>query len=383
MKYFISLCFLILSVSSGSSQLKLKGNEFLLTGKVIGLDTGFVYLRYVDTYGKFRLDSCSLNNGSFRFGGKINEPGIASFYGKRKSRSVDDPNFTDIFLEPAIIHGTFLVDNFKQGKITGSKSHKELTIYNSRYDSLQQKWKPTWDKLSAAKEQKATAVVEGIYNDELPLYRLESDNLVYRFIRDFPKSYVSAYFLRYQTHRLSTDSLKQFFKVLDPLVQRSRDGKEIAAFISRSEKLLIGSILPNFTQKDINGNTISLYEYRGKHVLLDFWASWCIPCREQHPYLKSAYAKYRDKGFEIISFSLDQEKDKDAWMAAIKTDGLTWAQVCDFMGWGSDVVQRYNLYGKGIPANFLIDREGRILAKDLRGRQFEEHLLKHLNDKRQ
>jgi len=377
MKY---LCFALMVFSFANcsfAQLAKTGDKFVFKGKIIGQDTGKLHLGYVGIDGKYHLDSCSLVNGSFEFHGELNEPRLASFSGNRKSRRVDDPNFTDVFLEPGMITGTFVADSFKQGKVSGSRSHKELEIFNNRYDSLREKWGSTFKRMQEAQEQKDERTVENIYNDELVKFNVENRKVVYTFIEDFPRSFVSAYLLIGQTHVLSSDSLKQFYHHLDPSVKKSTYGTEIASFISKAEKLRIGNMLPNFIQSDMNGNKISLSDYRGKFVLVDFWASWCIPCREEHPYQKAAYSKYRNKGFEIISLSLDQEKEKEAWLTAIKKDGLPWIQVCDFKGWGSDVVQAYNLYGKGIPANFLIDAEGRILAKDLRGQELEELLSKY------
>lgn len=129
---------------------------------------------------------------------------------------------------------------------------------------------------------------------------------------------------------------------------------------------------PDFTLPGVNGKIVTLKDYSGQYVLLDFWASWCGPCREEHPYLKQAYTKYHDKAFTIIGISLDEEKSK--WLTAIEKDGLPWTQLCDFKGRYGDVIRLYNLLGKGIPASFLLDPKGEIVAMDLRGDELEKKL---------
>jgi len=131
-----------------------------------------------------------------------------------------------------------------------------------------------------------------------------------------------------------------------------------------------GSLAPDLSLPDPSGQTHKLSSLRGKIVLLDFWAGWCAPCRRENPNLVKAYKKYHDKGFEIYQVSLD--KTKPAWQEAIKQDGLTWIQVSDLRFWGSAAVQLYGI--ESIPANFLLDKNGRIVAQNLRGAELEEKL---------
>jgi len=133
---------------------------------------------------------------------------------------------------------------------------------------------------------------------------------------------------------------------------------------------MVGKQAIDFTQPDANGNTISLSSFKGKYVLVDFWASWCAPCRKESPNLVKAYEKYRSKNFEILGVSLDQNKEK--WLKAINDDHYTWTQVGDIKGWENAAAREYGI--QGIPFNVLLDPNGVIIARNLRGEALEKKL---------
>jgi len=335
-----------------------------------------VHLSYVNGVGKYQLDSCLLKKGYFEFTGKINEPTIADFYGRTRS---DRANFTDFYIEPTTIQAVFTADHFKDARINGSKSQDEYALYLKQIKLFDARWKPVLDALNLAREKKDSITESEIRSKQIPLYIKGNDSVILNFIRQNPQSFVSANLLKYQTQTLPLDSLKNFFGRLSSPVRGSRTGKFINEFIVKAEGLLIGKNAPDFSQKDKDGRTVSLKDFAGKYILLDFWASWCVPCREEHPFLKKAYEKYQSKDFTIISISLDRVEDKDKWLTAIKKDGLVWTQLCDFKGWNGEVVNLYNLFGRGIPSNFLINPQGKIIARDLRGKQLENKLAEVVN----
>ncbi len=135
-----------------------------------------------------------------------------------------------------------------------------------------------------------------------------------------------------------------------------------------------GALAPPITLPTPEGQTVSLASLKGKFVLIDFWASWCGPCRHENPNVVAAFNKFRDKGFTILGVSLDENKDK--WMAAIKADGLTWTHISDLKGWESVAARDYHV--ESIPTNFLLDKEGKIIARDLRGPALEAKLAEVL-----
>jgi peroxiredoxin len=159
------------------------------------------------------------------------------------------------------------------------------------------------------------------------------------------------------------------FSMLGDNAKNSLYGKRIAEYRRIAEKTGIGAT-PDFAITDTSGKLMKLSDLRGKYVLVDFWASWCAPCRKENPNVVKAYQQYHDKGFEIVGVSLDTKKD--AWMKAINKDGLTWNHVSDLKGWESDIVKEYGI--KVVPTSFLLDKEGKVIANNLR----EEALPKKL-----
>jgi peroxiredoxin len=377
MRYsLITISCLFLWYSSIGQNTIENSSEFVFKGKIVGQDSGFVHLSYSNSSGKYIHDSVYLTNGKFEFKGFISEPTISYFYGKRKSRSVDDPNSSDIYLEPTKINAIFKLDSLNTGIITGSKSQQEFDFYNQQNRILENKWAPIYISLKEARSKNDTVRIDQIYSNEFPKINAQSDSLSFSFIKEYPNSFVSAMLLQYQTHKISIDSLKLIYARLTTHVQESKRGKYINEFIKKAESLKIGRPAPGFTELDVNNKKISLADFRGKYVFLDFWASYCSPCRAEHPYLKQLYSKFHNQGFEIIGISVDNLDKKEDWLEAIKNDALPWLQICDFKGWAGEIVNNYNLFGKGIPSNFLINPEGIIIGKDLH----EEALTKKLTE---
>ncbi|GHV08233.1 hypothetical protein FACS1894160_2190 [Bacteroidia bacterium] len=254
---------------------------------------------------------------------------------------------------------------------------------NQDYKSLKMELIPVETKITALKaeyekatpEQKDSEAFVSNINKRYSVIENEQNVILSAFIKKHPNSYISLVALS----QLSGENLKQneieaLFSKLSDDVKNTNWGKSLATSFNKTRATAVGSVAPDFTQNDPSGKPIKLSSFRGKYVLIDFWASWCGPCRRENPNVVQTYQKYKNKNFEILGVSLDN--DKNAWLSAIEKDNLTWLHVSDLRGWKSAAAQLYSV--ESIPQNFLLDPKGVIIEKNLRGKQLDEALAKAL-----
>ena len=213
---------------------------------------------------------------------------------------------------------------------------------------------------------------------EKEIEKTESDisNSITGLLKSNNKSPVSTLFLIQTTNFVPyiKDHIADLYAILEGPAKKGPFADLIEKSLQSAGIGKVGSVLPEFKQNDANGKSISLSSFRGKYVLIDFWASWCGPCRAENPNVVKAFNAYKDKGFTILGVSLDQDKNK--WLEAIKKDGLTWTHVSDLKYWNNAVAVQFGI--QSIPANFLIDPKGVVIGRDLRGEDLEKVLASNI-----
>ncbi|MBE9601614.1 peroxiredoxin [Pedobacter sp. MC2016-24] len=224
------------------------------------------------------------------------------------------------------------------------------------------------------KKVKYDTIGLGAWRAEMAVLKVEKKKEQAAFISKHPDYYISLVALNDVIGPLPSDvpTLKKLYNKLDKQIQQTPGGVKTKTTLDKFDAVSIGRLAPTFSAPDTSGKSISLADYKGKYVLLDFWASWCGPCREENPTVVKAWSKYKNRGFDVLSVSLDQVGKRDAWLKAIHEDQLTWQHVSNLKFWDDDVARLYMI--RSIPQNFLIDPKGKIVAVNLRG----EELLKKL-----
>lgn len=322
------LLFLALSLSAAGVQAQ--DANVQLKGTVTDTVAQYVYLQKFHNKMFTTIDSVKVTNGNFAFKTKVKLPEL---YGLSVN-TANTPLY--IFLE-----------------------NTPITV-----------------KLSPVKYY-STSVVEGSASQDLfDAYRKSQDLEISKFITEHPKSLVSAYVLyRNWSYRLTPDQITQNIALLDKSLHSSTYVKELQDLVKVLNGLQVGKKAPDFTAKDPEGKLVRFSENLKGYTLVDFWASWCGPCRKENPNIVAAYKEYHDKGFNVFGVSLDKKKEN--WVKGIKDDNLNWLQVSELIFWNSEIAKLYGV--RAIPANYLVDSKGIIVARNLRGEELQATLKSLLN----
>jgi peroxiredoxin len=356
MKYISLVLLVVCSIACNSSK-----SGFKITGLSTSLPDGTV-LYLTDSQTSKTYDSTTVINNKFIFNGKIDSIKFSVIHTK---------NYGE-YLIFCFDNSNILIDarnsNLRNAKISGS----EFQNVTSHYISLENSWRMMTDSINRV-------IRLSDKNDSLIMKRLnivkdsittKHEDAILEFIKIYPDYKLNTYYLTFSMLYQSTLTTKKMYYAIPDKFKNDKWGLAVKTFIDKSKDFKIGDMASDFTLPDIYGNQISLSSFKNKYVLLEFWASWCGPCRAENPNLLKLYRKYQKDGFEILGVSLDEQMK--VWRNTINSDALIWKNVSDLKGNLGEVPLTYKIVG--IPMNFLIDPSGTIIGIDLRDISLENKL---------
>lgn len=344
--FFLILTIPFFAFSQSSSEKNISSsNDFEISGNVSGYEDG-TSVSFLNQQTGVPEKQATIEKGKFIIKGNLKEPSfIVLIFG-------DQPPAIPLFIDNSKIKIEGDKNNLDNLAITGSKTQDEFAEYSKEI-------KP-YEKIFAEGTEKDAASVAAVEK--------ASEN----FVKKYPASFVDPIaIIRILQSSENVALADKLYKIMSGDVKKSDLSKYVNQQLALAKINPIGSQVADFTQADTSGRPVKISSFRGKYVLIDFWASWCRPCRQENPNVVAAFNKYHQKNFTVLGISLDQAKP--AWLNAIHMDGLTWTHVSDLKGWGNEVASLFKVVS--IPQNLLIDPKGKIIAKNLRGEALEKKLV--------
>jgi peroxiredoxin len=329
------------------------------------------------------VDSAIITKGRFQFKGLVDKPQQAQLKLPPPGTSYThmmEQDITILYLEKGTITITGTGQPM-QAVATGTPLNRENAALTAQTAPLQAQLTAlyeAWRRRPAA-ERADTALAHHTNVQKAQLTK-QLDAVYVAYLQAHPTNLFSLYALAaYEEVQPDEATYASLFQGLASSLRTSPQGQLMQQQIERIQHTAIGALAPDFSLPDPSGKLVKLSDLRGQYVLVDFWASWCRPCRAENPNVAKVYAAYQQQKFTVVSVSLDNQSARAAWLKAIKDDGLTWPQVSDLRGFNTEVTQKYAI--SSIPQNFLLDPQGRILAKNLRGEDLPQKMAQVLHVK--
>ncbi len=332
---------------------------FVLQGKVKGMDSGKLYLVFTDSLGNQVQDSAIVKSGKFEFRGGISEPTNAWL-----AKSLDENDFIACWLEPGVMALEFPADDMKNFVLTGSVTSDEEQLLKRQQEPVMKEMESLQQAYRDEKDHEKAAAIK----DQMEPYYDRMAEMALEFIKQHPNSYVSVRELYYKTGSMKYEDALAAYNGLSERVKNSPTGKELQQEIEKLRMGSPGSPATMFSKKDINGEQFDMADLKGKYVILDFWASWCVPCRQSNPHLKELYKKYKDDGLEVVCVA-DDDRNEEKWKAAVEKDDIgMFKHVLRGLEWKdgrpdktNDVSESFGIHS--LPTKILIDKEGIIIGR--------------------
>lgn len=378
--FIIAVASMIISCS------KVAKGEFILSGEAKGVPNGqTIFLKQKNDNGiVINVDSTKIKDGKFNFKGKVKELAMSVVFVKGMQQPVP------FILESGEIEVKIDKDSIWKSQIGGTFNNDEFQKFNTKRNEIQKRMvdyqNNTFQKYLEARKKNDVNTVKNLEGGFQKLQK-EIDDFMSKYPEENKETYISLLLIEdmFNSPKFNLQRVKKLYNDLDESLKKTNVGKGIEAKLKviesnnkiKPENALIGKLAPDFSAKTPQGKEVSLKESLGKITIVDFWASWCGPCRQENPNMVALYKEFHTKGLNIIGVSLDD--DATEWNKAITKDNLTWTQVSNLKRWKDPIAGLYMV--EQIPSSFILNESGIILAKDLRGEELKNKIKELLNVK--
>jgi peroxiredoxin len=345
--------------------------HYVVKGTIAGSDSVTFLLQKRVASKIETIDSAFSKKGTFKMSGKVEYPEMVQLVAKNTTYR------TSFYIENAEITITGKLDSLFNAKVTGSKTQDEYQGYVDQNKPLSEQYSKLYGEYQTARKANDTATVSRI-EKKADALSSQMTALQKDFIKNNPASYFTPTLIRGLSYEMEPDEIEASVNALDTNVAKVPIIKDLKDRIKAMKAVAVGQKALDFTLNNVDGNPVSLYSKVGSKLLLvDFWAAWCNPCRQENPNVVKVYNEFHKKGFDVFGVSLDQKKED--WVKAIADDKLTWTHVSDLQYWNNAAAKLYAV--NSIPANFLLDETGTIIARNLRGDALKNKVSEILNKK--